>query len=317
MALIFPLISRFSCGLLIFFSSFLYSSIEDYYKINLEPTSSNYGNTGLMEIPSARFLQEGSLKFGISASYPNEFTFLTASPFPWFEATYRYTEEKNIKYGPFSFSGNQTHKDKGFDVKIRILEETYLFPSVAIGIRDMAGTGRFSSEYLSTSKKFNNLDVTLGLGWGVLGSDQNIRNPLISLSPGFEYRDGTSEGGGTFNVKDWFSGNRAALFGGLEYSLHRYGLNLKLEYDSSNPGLGENRQGQEVKSRFNLGLVTSLGEFLDLGLSFERGTQLRFSFVLKTNYSKSLVPKLDPPLNVIPLSSEQKSKVLEDKDQTL
>ena len=161
MALIFPLISRFSCGLLIFFSSFLYSSIEDYYKINLEPTSSNYGNTGLMEIPSARFLQEGSLKFGISASYPNEFTFLTASPFPWFEATYRYTEEKNIKYGPFSFSGNQTHKDKGFDVKIRILEETYLFPSVAIGIRDMAGTGRFSSEYLSTSKKFNNLELNL------------------------------------------------------------------------------------------------------------------------------------------------------------
>jgi len=313
--LIFPVISRLSCGLIILFSSLLHSSIEDYYKINLEPTSSNYGITGLMEIPSARFMPEGTLKLGISASYPNEFTFLAASPFPWFEATYRYLEEKTEKYGPFGYSGNQTLKDKGFDIKIRVLEESYFLPNVAIGITDMAGSGRFASEYISTSKKFNNLDVTLGLGWGVLGSDRNIRNPLISLSPGFEDRGGgISEKGGTFNVKDWFSGDKAALFAGLEYSLHRYGLNLKLEYDTSNPGLGINRQGQEVKSRFNFGLVTTLGEVLDLGLSFERGTQVRFSFVVKTNYSKSLVPKLDPPLNVIPLSSEQISRVVENKD---
>mgnify|MGYP000928874745 CR=1 FL=1 len=163
MTLIFPVISRFSCGLIIFFSSLLHSSIEDYYRFNLVPTSSNYGITGLMEIPSARFMPEGTLKLGISASYPNEFTFLSASPFPWFEATYRYVEEKTEKYGPFGYSGNQTLKDKGFDIKIRVLEETYFLPNVAIGITDMAGSGRFSSEYISTSKKYNNLDKSLKL----------------------------------------------------------------------------------------------------------------------------------------------------------
>ena len=57
--------------------------------------------------------------------YPNEYTSLTASPFNWFEATYRYTEIKNRLYGPSSYSGNQTLKDKGFDVKFLIKKESY------------------------------------------------------------------------------------------------------------------------------------------------------------------------------------------------
>ena len=202
--------------LLIFYSCTLFPSIEDYYPYYLEPTSNNYGETGLLEIPTARFMEEGTLKFGISASYPNEFTFITASPFSWFEATYRYVEEKNLKYGPASFSGNQSLKDKGFDIKFRIFEETYFFPNIAIGIRDMAGTGRFSSEYLSATKKFGNLDLTLGLGWGNLGADNNIRNPLISLDSGFKNRASEQGEGGDFNVKNCFSGKRSAVFWGLE-----------------------------------------------------------------------------------------------------
>ena len=66
---------------------------------------------------------------------------LTASPFPWMEATYRYAEIKNRKYGPSSYSGNQTLKDKGFDVKVLDLKRNISFPAVAIGFRDIAGTG--------------------------------------------------------------------------------------------------------------------------------------------------------------------------------
>ena len=269
-----------------------------------------------MEIPSARFLPEGTLKMGISASYPYEFTVLTASPFSWFEATYRYVEEKNVLYGPYVYSGNQSLKDKGFDLKLRILKETYILPNIAIGLRDIAGTGRFSSEYLAASKRFGNLDLTLGLGFGILGADSNIRNPFISLNPGFQDRSAVQGQGGVLSVKDWFSGNKAAVFAGIEYSIPRYGLNLKLEYDTSRPDLGYGnmkRQSQEVKSRFNFGLVRPLGDFIDLGLSFERGTEFRFSFVVKSNFSKSLVPKLDLPLNVIPLSREQQSRIIQDQ----
>ena len=82
-----------------FTSLFCFSSIEDYHRYQLSPTSSNYGETGLLEIPSARFMGEGGLKLGISASYPHEYTYMVASPFSWLEATYRYVEEKNVKYG--------------------------------------------------------------------------------------------------------------------------------------------------------------------------------------------------------------------------
>jgi len=300
----------FTFFLFLILSAQLSASIEDYYPYQLTPTSSNYGYTGLLEMPSARFMDGGSLRLGISASYPNEYTFIVASPFSWFEAGYRYSEVKTRKYGPFAYSGNQTLKDKGFDIKIRVLEESFYLPNVAIGIRDMGGTGLFSGEYLVGSKKFGFVDLSMGIGWGKLAADSNIRNPLISLDERFKARSShTSEGGG-FRFGDWFSGGRSALFGGLEYSFPKRGINLKLEYDTSNPDLGLSGPPVEVKSRFNVGFSRPLGDFIDLGLSFERGTQVRFSFVIKGDFAKKgLVPKLETPKNVIPLNSEQKKQV--------
>jgi len=298
--------------LFLIFSTPLFSSLEEYYPYPISTTSNNYGETGLLEIPSARFMEEGTLKLGISASYPNEFTFIAASPFPWFEAVYRYAEIKNLKYGPITYSGNQTLKDKGFDIKFRLLEESYFLPNVAVGIRDMAGTGRFSSEYIVASKKMGYFDFSLGLGWGALGADGNIRNPFISIDDRFGARTNTYGQSGDFNSKTWFSGKRAALFGGLEYSFYRQGLVFKLEYDTSNPDMGLNGLPLKVNSRLNFGVSRSLNDFVDLGLSFERGDEVRFSFIVKGNYGKkNLVPKLDPPLNVIPLNQEQKNKIRE------
>ena len=70
------------------------TSIEDYYPKKLEPTYSNYGITGILEMPNARFMAEGSMRIGFSSSYPFEYTYISATPFSWFEASYKYTEEK-------------------------------------------------------------------------------------------------------------------------------------------------------------------------------------------------------------------------------
>ncbi len=283
---------------LLFSSAVIIGSIEDYFPEN-NPTSSNYGNTGLIELPTARFAKEGTLKFGISSSYPNEFTFMTASPFPWFEATYRYAEIKNLLYGPSSFSGNQTAKDKGFDVKFHLIKESYLLPSVAIGLRDIAGTGKFSSEYIVASKELGNFDVTLGMGWGNLGQLANVSNPFSNLDESFNARNNLTKQGGAFSYKDWFSGPRAAIFGGLEYKLKKYGLRLKLEYDTSKPDLRySSRLPVEVNSRFNVGLAYNVSNFADLGLSFERGNQVRFNFIFRGNFSKSSLKKLNRPIKL-------------------
>ena len=303
---------------LFIFSSYLSSSIEDYYPYPLKPSSSNYGETGLLEIPTARFMEEGTLKLGITTSYPNEYTFIVASPFSWLEAAYRYTEIKNLKYGPFSYSGNQSLKDKGFDLKVKLLNESYYVPNIAIGIRDLAGTGLMSSEYLVASKTFGDLDLSLGLGWGLLGGDQNINNPFINVSDNFKTRGSSLGESGSFNSSSWFSGKRAAVFGGIEYSLRRYGVNLKLEYDTTNPDRGiSGNVPLEVKSRFNFGISRSFNNMVELGLGIERGTELRFSFVLKGVFGgESLVTKVDPPIKKINLTRNQK-KIIAGDEQIL
>ena len=298
------------------FSLDVSSSLEDYYPKKLEPTSSNSGITGILEMPNARFMEEGSMKIGFSSSYPNEYTYISATPFSWLEASYKYTEQKNLKYGPSSYSGNQTLKDKGFDLKIRLLNESYYKPEVAIGWNDLAGTGRFSGEYISATKRIKNADVTIGYGWGALGQNQNVRNPLLSLSEDFKYRNNTSsKEGGTFNSKTWFSGEEISIYSGIEYYLQRYGLILKVEYDTSNPDLGYSGPKLPVESRFNIGISRPVNSNLDLGLSFERGNQLRFSFAIKSDYGKRpLVQKNDPPKNIVKLNREQRLIVAKDKD---
>ena len=77
--------------IILFFSNFIFSSIEDYFPYKVLPSASNFGNTGIIEMPNARMMPEAHLRFNFSSSYPHEFTSLTASPFQWLEATYRYT----------------------------------------------------------------------------------------------------------------------------------------------------------------------------------------------------------------------------------
>ena len=296
-------------------SLYVSASIEDYYPKELKPTSSNFGITGILEMPNARFMDEGSMKIGFSSSYPNEYTYISATPFSWLEASYKYTEQKNLLYGPSSYSGNQSLKDKGFDLKIRLFNESYFMPEVAIGWNDLAGTGRFSSEYISATKRIMNADITVGYGWGALGQNQNVRNPFLSISEDFRYRKKSLDEGGSFNYKTWFSGEEISIYSGIEYYLQRHGLVLKLEYDTSRPDKGYSGPELPVASRFNIGISRPVNSNLDLGLSFERGNQFRFSFAIKSDYGKRpLVQKSDPPKNIIKLNKDQKLVVSKNKN---
>ena len=79
-------------------------------------------------MPNARLLDGGSMAFTYSILYPYQRITLTAYPFDWLEALYQYTDiTKTLYSSVFEFSGNQTYKDKGFDVKIRLLKEREKF----------------------------------------------------------------------------------------------------------------------------------------------------------------------------------------------
>ena len=295
----------------------LLADLNDYLPRDPGPTSSNYGETGLFEVPTARMMPEGSLKFGLNSSNPYEQTVISATPFSWLEATYRYTEIKNELYSPFpSFSGNQTFKDKAFDFKFIIVDESRYLPSIAVGLRDVGGTGWFSSEYIVASKGYGPFDLTLGLGWGQLARTADLSNPLTSINDSFISRPGYGGGeggeGGTLNYQSWFSGGDIGLLGGLEYRIKRFGARFKIEYDTTNqknpaPPL----RPIEIKSRINLGLSFPMGTWGEFSVGYQRGNVLQFSVFFKGEYSKNLVPKTyDPPPALAKLNPRQKEMLL-------
>ena len=130
-------------------------------------SQTDFGGTGLLQMPTARMARSGEF----SASYRDNEEYrryaVSLQLIDWLETTIRYTDVRTRPYSPYaSFSGDQTYKDKAFDLKARLWQESYWLPQVSVGMRDIAGTGLFDSEYLAASKRAGPFDFSLGMGWG-------------------------------------------------------------------------------------------------------------------------------------------------------
>jgi hypothetical protein len=253
------------------------ADIYDYIYPYPGPSFSNYGSLGLIQNPNARFLPAGVMAFSWSHNDPYLRGSIVAYPFNWLEASFQYTDVNNELYSEVpDFSGSQSLKDKSFDIKFRLLEESIIIPQVALGLRDLGGTGRFSSEYIVASKKIrSNLDISFGIGWANLNRN-NIQNPLIQISDRFTEREQKADLGGNLNVDTFFSGD-AGLFGGIEYSLpHLKGTKFKVELDGTNYLTESNPLRQD--SRINYGFVYPVSNGLIVKLSYTRGNTLNFGF---------------------------------------
>ena len=112
--------------------------------------ASDYGTTGLIDIPTARMRSDATLAFTAGYDQRHRQFAITYQATPWLEATYRYTGFNDFFYW-----------DRNYEAKIRLFEEDDYFPyqpALAVGIRDMVGTGVFGSEYVVASKRFGNLE---------------------------------------------------------------------------------------------------------------------------------------------------------------
>ena len=143
--------------LILLIGNFLFS---DSLRYN---TPNNHGVIGLINIPTARFYEESSSAFTVYRGDPDRKITLTMMPYDWFEASIFYT---SIEGRPYPFYEWQDYKDKGFNAKFRLKKEGN-FPAIAIGFNDLAGTGIYSSEYIVGSYGIDNLDLHLGVGWGI------------------------------------------------------------------------------------------------------------------------------------------------------
>jgi hypothetical protein len=241
------------------------------------------GGVGLLQTPTARMAKEG--EFTVNYSDIDQYRFWTASIqlFPWMESTVRYSDIRTRLYSPFpGFSGDQTLKDKGIDVKFRLMQESFYLPEVSVGLTDIGGTGLFSSEFVALSKAYGAFDFHLGFGTGYLGAGNNISNPLCQIKDSFcERPSGISGLGGKVEFGDFFKGS-SSLFGGLEYRTPLKGLTLKLEYEG-NDYTRDTAGVLEQDSKWNVGAVYQYDAW-DFGLSYQRGNTFGFNVSYNFNF---------------------------------
>lgn len=130
-------------------------------RVYAEPTT--MGQTGFVNMPSARIEEEGTLRFGLSKFDPYTTFWSSLSMFPRLELGARYTSidhtvglAYNQNYG--------TYKDKAFDLKLMLLRESRYLPEVSIGTQDFLGTRVFAADFIAINKRFGDLDIGLGYG---------------------------------------------------------------------------------------------------------------------------------------------------------
>ena len=258
----------------------------------LQPSGNDWGETGLLQTPSARMGQTGDMRTSITHVSPYTRLNVMFQPLDWLEAGFRYTSIGNRIYG-IGLS-NQDYKDKSIDFKARLWKESAYLPEVALGFRDIGGTGLFSSEYLVASKRHGDLDFSLGIGWGYMGSSGNISNPFGLLSSRFKTRVSETTWGGA-NFGRLFRGP-TALFGGVQWRTPWDPLTLKLEFEGNNYKNEPLNNDQPRRSPINIGLEYRYAPGVTFSAGLERGNKVMVGLTLQTNLANMQMPKTaDPP----------------------
>lgn len=250
----------------------------------------DYGSAGLWQTPTARLGKDGDFAVGIVRNEPYNRFFFSLQALPRVEVAFRYTDVTNRLYSEVeSFSGNQSYKDRSFDLRFLLVEESRNWPALALGARDFGGTQLFGSQYLVANRGWQNFDFSLGLGFGRLGSGGPISNP-------FARAISQTDQGGDFSLGSLFASEDIGLFGGLRWQAPIRGLEAVVEYDANDFKNEPLDNTQVVRSPVNIGLRYRTRGGVQMGLSFQRGETLNFNLALLTNFgAASGFPKvLDP-----------------------
>ena len=248
--------------------------------------ASDFGTTGIIDIPTARMSADGTLTTTAAIQSRTNSYAITYQATPWLEGTFRYTgftQARAFRY------------DRNYEAKVRLWEERDYLPQVAVGIRDLVGTGLWGSEYVVASKAVGDFDFTLGMGWGRLAGKGDINNPLIQLSDGFATRETDYGRGGELSSGAFFSGTKAGFFGGAAYQFDSLPVSLMLEYNPDQYDSEFNNEGLRPKSPWSAAVKWQAlpGVSLSLSRQHEQEWGIELSAALDT---KSLTPRRPAPI---------------------
>ncbi|MCB1784246.1 MAG: YjbH domain-containing protein [Alphaproteobacteria bacterium] len=151
------------------------------------------GPLGLNTIPSARMDAPGTIRAGISTSDPYLHGFLNIQIASPLSLTLRQSAQTS------SLRAEPDKLSPGMDIKLKLLEETAHRPAIALGLQSIIGDHTLAGQYIALSKRYKNIDLTLGTGrrvysgnhkYGIFGGAEYF-TPLDNLSIKIDYNPNT------------------------------------------------------------------------------------------------------------------------------
>ncbi|MBK0399639.1 YjbH domain-containing protein [Limibaculum sp. M0105] len=244
------------------------------------PHHNLYGVTGLIDMPSAEMQPDAqiSLTSGYFGGYMRNT--LSAQIFPGVEAAFRYSILTD-----FLSAGTEDLYDRSFDIKLRLIRESEIWPNVVVGFQDFLGTGVYSSEYIAATKRFFEGSVVLtgGVGWGRLSSANDVENVFCAAIDSMCDRDDFDGVGGEVNFGRFFRGEKMGFFGGVQWDTPIDGLALKAELSS------DAYTREELSGNFDQNIPVNFGieyrpiENIEVGAYYMYGSEFGVRITISGN----------------------------------
>ncbi len=255
-----------------------------------------YGHTGLLEMPSARVMEDGEFALTLARSPESFRATLTFQVFPWLEAAFRYGRIND--FFADTDPDDPDLLDRSFSLKIRLLSETDYLPAVAIGMNDIVGTGIYGGEYIVASKNWGDFDFTLGMGWGRMGSVGMLRNPFSLIDDRFDVRpvfDPSNDQGGKPLFNSIFRGRDVSLFGGVVWQTPIEGLKAIVEYSGDKYVTEDGLSLYSPETQWNFGLSYRYDSMLEGSLAYLYGDTISFRVSLRLDPTVETMKVMEPP----------------------
>ena len=190
----------------------------------LPPTYTLTGPTGLMTVPDARMEPVGTVRVGAAQLEPYWHATASAQLTDSLWVGVRQTSQAA------HIGGESLGFYPGMDVKLRLLREERWRPAVALGLQGAVGHRRMAGEYLVASKRWRDVDFTLGVGWGRFAQAKLANNPMRVFGGRFgENRPPGALGESGARAADWFTGQDIGLLAGVAWHTPVKGLVVKAD----------------------------------------------------------------------------------------
>jgi len=241
----------------------------------------DFGVGGILDIPSARMQAENTFTTAYSRKDVADIYTLGFQAAERLEVSFRYTIFNARAFSPIPgirCVANAEYcdgiRDRSFELRYRLFDESDVRPAVVVGIRDLLGTGQWAAEYVTASKKYGDLNLTLGMGWGRLAERRVFSNPLTTLSDQFKNREEAAIGGGQLALRSYFRGESVGIFGGLRYSVPGLPLDLVAAYNSDSYQRERDLKTIPGAAALSYGLEWEATPGVRLGVSWQQGNSL-------------------------------------------